>query len=1015
MPILNFNLQNVASQITQVISLYDPAPAFQYSKDVNGHYVILDGNSVIRADGAGAPAVASSGFLASFDVSPYAPQKSGVYPLPANAVAVNTPSNVYGSAVSANDDSVYSVVQINSTVANVEPGFSRIRIDYLDSGNNQHTEYFDCPFYEGWDLTAQELNQVVSYVKGGVQLLQSEVDDVRLELGYAMSRAFWRGTSVSGQIQWLPATQGLFTGALTYPEIEPPYAITPPLHLASPVEEKSTQNWASFLSYNYPGVVGNNNYTGAYFDAGSDVSSGKASFCLTENTDGTLTFWFYPEETERGFQTNTLQFVIEWSGPISNTINALYDSQMVITCGTAAGTANGSPSYGSYGVGTDNGVNNGGYGVQDITEGTYDVVTPNGPGTVPAIFRWRLHPPAGSAGKVVSAVAARHFTSYTYGGSDTKWYGDGTLSAAITLKGATPTNPTISSISPTTMCVGNTVTVTGTNFSSAYKMYIGSLGTPVQNLQYPSSTTATFTVPAGVSAGSTTLIMSNGTYQTTKPITIAPTPQITSVYDTDSQQYDIAAPSEHITISGSNFGATQGTGSLQIGSTVITPATWSDNSITAVIPSGFTPGTYTLQVAQGCAVAQRSFTVASRAAVSGTPQLYVHPGTVTLENNQVEQFFAYVLTSTGQPVNVSNQATWKVNGNVGGDTTDGTISNLGLFTAPSSIATNGQTSTVSATYTYENATNPSDPFNGTVLTSNATVTLELSSARQSPYASITVISQLNIFLGDGRACYVPVGSKIHAYPGQYVYVQMQENIDPQTGIPIASNTDIQQVAMQTISALDPNVATVIYNLSGSTVDPYNHVIRTTRTVVLGIIDPSDGNWHSMWDIGLPPPIGADADVAHSLPKAPLSVAYYAEDLPAFTNGHEFTGSVIDYIDDLSGAHQKQLSALRKRANTLVTGNCFYNEKTGVFEVLDQLTVFAVNEEGRYKAASIVPAQEVVVKQGQFLVITDNNLHVVKVGEKLDPLALVVGVAMDRFYTHWPILPQYMVSLQEDSL
>jgi hypothetical protein len=1022
MPILNFNLQHVATQITQVVTLYDPSPAFQFSKDVNGNYIVLNGDSVTRSDGRAQPAVASSGFLASFNqLGPIA----GVYPLPPNSFAVNLPSLVYGNSVSTNDDGTYSVIQINSNVANVEPGFSRIRIDYTDNINANHTEYFDCPFYEFWDITGRELNQIISYAQGGINLLQREIDDIRLEVQYAMSRAFWRGTSVSGQVQWQPATQGLLTGALNSGELQH--------DIPSEMLGKSCSIVAdgvcpeNFLNYNIPGLVNNGNFvTGGYDSDG--VGGFKGSYCLGENTDGTLTFWMYDTNWN-----DTNVFGEAWSfvfsdGRIDQSTASSSTGAAIAFTGYSFGSGNLEQAVystpGNANTVTPNGGNQ--YFFADTT--VHDSTGPQGSsnlmgaaqifftygqgnmvdnvfiGNFPC-YRMRLRPVA-PAGTVINLLNINHFTQSGIG--SLKGYYDahagGTLQ--LTLRGSTPQNPTIGTVSPSNLCAGNSVTLTGTNFSSNFGIYINNLGTPVNNVAYQSSTQCSFVVPSGVPAGAGTLIMSNGSYQTSAAVTISPSPQISTVYDTSSSQYDQGVPTEHITISGTNFGATQGTGTLAIGPTIITPISWSDNQITAIIPA-ITVGTYQLQIHQGCAIASRQFVIPNRPAVSGPPQLFINPGSLTLHNSQVQQFFAYVLMAGNQPLDVTNSSIWKVNGVQGGDVTDGTITAQGYYQAPTTII-GTPTSTITATVTFEDSGNPLDPYNGTVITGTSVVALQSAQSRLSPYATVSVTSQVNIFLGDGRAGYIPVGQSVNAYPGQYVYAQFNESIDPQTQTPIASNTDIQQLNFQTISALDPNVANVIYNLSGMTVDPSSHTIKTKRTIVLGIIDPSDGNWHSLWDIGIPPIQPADNDMLVSPMK---SLSYYAETLPAFTAGHEFSGSVVDYIDDLAGAHQKQLTSLRKRSNTLVVGNCFFNEKLSEFEILDNLTIFMPDEQNRYKAKIVFSPQKLNISQGQFMLVdSENLLRVSKIGEKLDANSIVIGVVLDRFYTQWPILPQYLVSM-----
>ena len=204
--ILNFNLSfKVTSGISEIICLFDPSPAFQYAKNSIFSYSQVSDANLIRDN-----TVASAGFNATDIFHPGNPSIN----LPANSYVVNNPSNVYGTSPSGD---TYSVVQINTNLAAIEPGFSRIRISYfyLDSTNNSIntiTEYFDCPFYEGFNITARELNNLKDYIKQSQSFLQQELDFLTTQTSYALSHDLWRGTSVSGQLITTPVTFGLSSG-----------------------------------------------------------------------------------------------------------------------------------------------------------------------------------------------------------------------------------------------------------------------------------------------------------------------------------------------------------------------------------------------------------------------------------------------------------------------------------------------------------------------------------------------------------------------------------------------------------------------------------------------------------------------------------------------------------------------------------------------------------------------------------------------------------------------------------
>ena len=130
------------------------------------------------------------------------------------------------------------------------------------------------------------------------------------------------------------------------------------------------------------------------------------------------------------------------------------------------------------------------------------------------------------------------------------------------------------------------------------------------------------------------------------------------------------------------------------------------------------------------------------------------------------------------------------------------------------------------------------------------------------------------------------------------------------GLPLASNTDIQQVIMLSKTAISADIGNTIYNSIPIGVDPVTGNVKTLRTIVLGIIDPTDGKWHSMWDIGALPVPAADDDTGHSLPRSfEAKSIQYGEHLPAFKTDNPFQGSIVDYIDDLNGAHVKLINNL----------------------------------------------------------------------------------------------------------
>jgi len=224
-----------------------------------------------------------------------------------------------------------------------------------------------------------------------------------------------------------------------------------------------------------------------------------------------------------------------------------------------------------------------------------------------------------------------------------------------------------------------------------------------------------------------------------------------------------------------------------------------------------------------------------------SPTIVITPSNSSIPTGSNQQFTVSLFVN-GVATDVTNSSTLSVNGTVGGTIVDGTITNTGLYIAPNNL-TQPTNETIQATYLYQST--------NTELVATTLVTV---GQANSDHASITVLSQINIFLGDGRFAYVPTGTTFIAYPAQYVYVQINELLDNTYHLPVSTYIPIQQVAIQTKNALDSDIANVMYNLGNMTLNP-DGTINTQRTVVLGIIDPSDGRFHSLWDIAnpIPPP------------------------------------------------------------------------------------------------------------------------------------------------------------------
>jgi hypothetical protein len=156
------------------------------------------------------------------------------------------------------------------------------------------------------------------------------------------------------------------------------------------------------------------------------------------------------------------------------------------------------------------------------------------------------------------------------------------------------------------------VTISGSNFGATQGTsavsFNGTTATPTSW----SATSIAVPVPAGATTGNVVVtvggVASNGVSFT---ITTA-APSITSLNPTSGL---VGSP---VTISGANFGATQGTSTVQFNGTAATPTSWSATSIGVTVPTGATTGNVVVTVG-GVASNGVSFTVSS--STSAVPTL----------------------------------------------------------------------------------------------------------------------------------------------------------------------------------------------------------------------------------------------------------------------------------------------------------------------------------------------------------------------------------------------------------
>ena len=184
---------------------------------------------------------------------------------------------------------------------------------------------------------------------------------------------------------------------------------------------------------------------------------------------------------------------------------------------------------------------------------------------------------------------------YNNQNSPSTFYGIGSAQIGST------TPPAISSLSPSATGVGNAVTISGANFGSTQ----GSSTVTFNGIAtVPSSWSASSVVapvPSGASTGYVVATV-GGISSNSVLFTLLPTPTISALSSTSGPT---GIP---ITITGTNFGSTQGSSTITFNGTSATVTSWSATSIQTSVPSGVTTGNVVVTVS-GVASAGTTFTV----------------------------------------------------------------------------------------------------------------------------------------------------------------------------------------------------------------------------------------------------------------------------------------------------------------------------------------------------------------------------------------------------------------------
>lgn len=138
--------------------------------------------------------------------------------------------------------------------------------------------------------------------------------------------------------------------------------------------------------------------------------------------------------------------------------------------------------------------------------------------------------------------------------------------------------PVLTSLSPNSGAAGSSVTLTGSNFGATQGTSTVNFGTTTATVTAWSATSITATVPTLATGSVNVTVTVGGNASNSEPFTVVVAPILTSLSSTSG----VAGSS--VTLTGSNFGATQGTSTVNFGATTATVTAWSAASITVTVP-----------------------------------------------------------------------------------------------------------------------------------------------------------------------------------------------------------------------------------------------------------------------------------------------------------------------------------------------------------------------------------------------------------------------------------------------
>ena len=192
--------------------------------------------------------------------------------------------------------------------------------------------------------------------------------------------------------------------------------------------------------------------------------------------------------------------------------------------------------------------------------------------------------------------------------------------------------PSIVSLAPNTGAIGSVITISGANFGPTQGNGSVKFGATTAAVSSWSPTTIVVTVPTGATTGNVVVTAAGGVASNGVTFTVTPAPAITSVAPTAGGGFGSS-----FTITGTNFGSTQGNGGVTLNTVPATVSSWSATSIVAQVPSGVTTGNVVVTAAGGISSNGVRFKVLNPGGVA-IDQIVFADGTATATSRATAAF-----------------------------------------------------------------------------------------------------------------------------------------------------------------------------------------------------------------------------------------------------------------------------------------------------------------------------------------------------------------------------------------